>query len=103
MKVSEALEVSIAFRLLKRLVVESAHPDGQPQLIGLNCLSAVEAIGSRRLRIRDRSPGPPVSIAFRLLKRLVAVARTFAVGDAVPGLNCLSAVEAIGRTFFRAS
>ena len=43
-----------------------------PVLTGLNCLSAVEAIGSQHDGRRKSGGGAAVSIAFRLLKRLVA-------------------------------
>ena len=67
------VQVSIAFRLLKRLVVRKGE-----------VLIATECEG--------------VSIAFRLLKRLVAVATVIhSQVMTQPGLNCLSAVEAIGR------
>ena len=63
--------VSIAFRLLKRLV-------------GRRWNSKTSAVRK-------------VSIAFRLLKRLVAVLlRKAPRKEGVMGLNCLSAVEAIG-------
>ena len=62
----------------------------------LNCLSAVEAIGRARMRMSRRLGIRLVSIAFRLLKRLVAVVEAGEGGTLVPCLNCLSAVEAIG-------
>ena len=65
--------VSIAFRLLKRLVVALAMLPGDANL-------------------------RKVSIAFRLLKRLVVARRKEAQALRVQrSLNCLSAVEAIGR------
>ena len=63
---------------------------------GLNCLSAVEAIGSARRRVRLRGRDHHVSIAFRLLKRLVVCVCTIRRFATAVGLNCLSAVEAIG-------
>ena len=69
-------QVSIAFRLLKRLV-------GAVELLILAELARV-------------------SIAFRLLKRLVDRGVTGAVHQGAGGLNCLSAVEAIGSLpYFR--
>ena len=91
--------VSIAFRLLKRLVVEFACKENEKKLAGLNCLSAVEAIGSPLERGGHPEVGVRVSIAFRLLKRLVdgrIVGRPRIRRS--PGLNCLSAVEAIGSS-----
>ena len=64
----------------------------------LNCLSAVEAIGSSRPRQPLRREPWRVSIAFRLLKRLVGRRGEYVRRRSLfASLNCLSAVEAIGR------
>ena len=63
--------VSIAFRLLKRLVAPRRHRSRACSRRCLNCLSAVEAIGRR--------------------ERVIVV-----MNNKNNSLNCLSAVEAIG-------
>ena len=70
------LRVSIAFRLLKRLVAQAMAVCATHVGMGLNCLSAVEAIGSG--------------------------ADMFVIDNVICSLNCLSAVEAIGSLpYFR--
>ena len=65
-------EVSIAFRLLKRLVAVFDRDLAHAKCAAcLNCLSAVEAIGSEKRLPNCGQQTGMVSIAFRLLKRLV--------------------------------
>ena len=66
--------------------------------VSLNCLSAVEAIGSRRASGRQSRQLPA---GLNCLSAVEAIGSRREVGASDRrglGLNCLSAVEAIGRS-----
>ena len=90
--------VSIAFRLLKRLVEHllrrSLRRRQRPVSIAFRLLKRLVAGLDSRDGLEEEGQ---VSIAFRLLKRLVARSPRPSVGGGGRSLNCLSAVEAIGR------